>query len=126
MTLTLTLPSPADGTAPPLLLSGAATQTLESLAPSETVEVVFPMEASALGQAELIVVATDASTGAQLDALSLEIPVVGALPRLSVATSRAIEASADGRRRTIVGSPLATVDEAKKLKRRQTTIGSQR
>jgi hypothetical protein len=30
-------------------------------------------------------------------------------------------ASADGRRRTIVGSPLATVDEAKKLKRRQTT-----
>jgi len=31
-------------------------------------------------------------------------------------------ASADGRRRTIVGSPLATVDEAKKLKRRQTTI----
>ena len=35
-------------------------------------------------------------------------------------------ASADGRRRTIVGSPLATVDEAKKLKRRQTTIGTQR
>ena len=45
---------------------------------------------------EPIVVATDASTGAQLDALSFEIPVVGALPRLSVATSRAIEASADG------------------------------
>ena len=76
-------------------LKGSASQQLR-LDPSQTTEIVFEMEAVALGAQKLVArvseegAASGASSG---DAIEMEFEVKGAQPEVMVATSRAIRAT---------------------------------
>ena len=74
---------------------GAARRSA-TLGPGQVVEVTFDFEAVALGEAVLVVRAAAAGDGgAPLDALQLTIPVLGVMPSVTLATSRAVAAAAE-------------------------------
>jgi hypothetical protein len=89
--LDLELAQPAAAVA----VRGAARRST-TLGPGQVVEVTFDFEAVALGEAVLVVrVAAAGDGGAPLDALQLTIPVMGVMPSVTLATSRAVAAAAE-------------------------------
>jgi len=68
-------------------------QQYSAISPSEVVEMVFEIEATALGEAVLIAEVKQLE-GDAFDALELRIPVLGVQPPVQVATSRSLAAAA--------------------------------
>jgi len=66
-----------------------------TLGPGEVVELTFDFEAVALGEAVAVLTVAAADGGAPLDALQLSVPVLGVMPSVTLATSRAVAAAAE-------------------------------
>jgi len=85
----------------PLALAGASRLPV-TLSPLQTIEVVFTLKALSLGDAVLTATVDFENSAAVhsgslqvADALELKLPVLGMQPQVSVATSRALQASAE-------------------------------
>ena len=82
------------------IVAVSTTEQEITMSPSETAEVAFEVAAVAVGEAVAVVrvwegSADEGASRSSLDALELRIPVLGSQPAVTIATSRALEATAE-------------------------------